>query len=269
MKKGALLICIYCICLQSIAQRTWNSFTRTLNSTVRSIVADTGDSFYIGGNFDNIGDSTSGIAYWNGTDIIQIGTPGLTNATVLSMLKFNGGLVAGGRFNYIDTSACNNIAFWDGGKWTPLGDGFNYTGATTVSTLAVYDNKLYAAGNFNLSGSDSIHNIAKWDGLKWVPLNSGTNGAVRSLCVYNGELYAGGNFSSAGGLSVNNIAKWNGTSWSAVDSGLQYTGATTVIVMREYNGNLYVGGNYSVGGGNTNGFIARWNDTTCQMLVTD
>lgn len=247
--------------MQLPAQNTWNSLSGNVNSTVRTIVADTVDSFYIGGHFTGIGpDSTAGIAYWNGSSYMQIGSPGVENAQVLSMIKFNNGLVAAGTFNYIDTTACNNIAFWDGKRWSALGNGLDYTGATTVSTLAIFENELYAGGIFTFSGADTVNNIAKWTGERWNSLGSGVNGTVYSICAYDGKLYVAGSFTVAGSLDVKNIARWDGSNWDYVDSGLEYTGATTVSTLRVYNGNLYAGGNY-IETDTTKGFISKWDGT--------
>jgi trimeric autotransporter adhesin len=177
------------------------------------------------------------------------------------MIKYNGGLIAAGSFNYIDSTSCNNIAFWNGYQWFPLGNGLEYTGATTVSTLAVYQNELYAAGSFTLSGSDTVNNIAKWNGTEWTSLGVGINGTVKNMCVFDSGLYVGGSFTEAGGIAVNNIVKWNGSNWSAVGNGLEYTGATTVSTLQAFNGNLFAGGNFDIGDGNSIGFIAKWNGT--------
>jgi trimeric autotransporter adhesin len=259
MKKLFPLIIAFIWSTQLSAQNYWDTFSGSpMNSTVKTIVADTGDSFYVGGYFTEIGnDSIAGIAYWNGSYYTTIGKPGLSNAQVLSMVKFNGGLVAGGTFDFIDTTPCNNVAFWDGSEWSPLGSGLEYTGATTVSTLAVYEDTLYAAGNFSFSGSDSVHNIAKWTGENWEPLGLGVNGTVNSMYVFDGELYVAGSFLEAGGLTTKNIARWDGHDWDYAGDGLEYTGATTVSTLQVFNDNLYAGGSY-IQDDTTFGFIAKW-----------
>jgi hypothetical protein len=54
MKKAYLLIFTFYFCLEINAQKSWSGFAGGLNATVTTIVADTGDSFYIGGSFTNI-----------------------------------------------------------------------------------------------------------------------------------------------------------------------------------------------------------------------
>ncbi|MCW3072490.1 MAG: hypothetical protein JWO44_2380 [Bacteroidetes bacterium] len=260
MKKiYSLLLAALLVNFSSFAQHSWSSYGDRLNSSVNTIVPDTGNIFYIGGSFTTIGtDSIGGIAKWNGTKFSKLGLKGITGSEVVAMIKFNGGIVAAGNFSRIDTTACNNIGYWDGLKWNPMGDGLDYTGATTVSTLIVYDSNLYAAGTFSTSGNNTVSNIAKWNGSSWLGLGSGVNGTIRTMCVYNGDLYVAGTFTTAGSTSVHNIARWDGSSWHDLDGGLEYTGATTVSTLHAFNGNLYAGGNFTTAGGEIAGPVAAW-----------
>jgi hypothetical protein len=244
------------------AQNSWSKIVHQPNSSVNAILADTGDTFFIGGAFTLIGtDSIPGIARWTGSAFEKVGDQGITGSNVSAITHFADGIAVGGTFSMLDTESCNNIGYWDGSRWNPLGNGFDYTGATTVSTLIIYDDELYAAGTFTISGSDTVNNIARWNSTRWEALSSGINGTVRALCIYNGELYAAGTFTNAGGVEVNNIAKWDGSNWSAAGGGLKYTGATTVSTLQVYNGHLYAGGTFDQAGGNTAEHIAKWDGT--------
>jgi trimeric autotransporter adhesin len=241
------------------AQHSWFQPGPKINGSVTSILPDVDDTYYIGGSFTVVGnDTVSGIMRWDGNKFTKVGSTGITGASIQCMVKYNGNVVVAGNFNSIDSVSCNNIAYWDGTNWNPFGNGLEYTGATTVSTLTVFKGDLYAAGSFQVSGSDSVSNIAKWDGTDWVPLQDGVKGVVRTMCEYNGELYVGGTFPYAGGLAVNNIAKWDGNDWYPVGDGLEYTGATTVSTLQVYNGNLYAGGIFHNSGTVSIEHVARW-----------
>ncbi len=159
-------------------------------------------------------------------------------------------LVAGGFFTTVGggTSA-NNIAFWDGGSWQPMGSGMAGSGAGVLA-LAVFNNQLVAAGVFTSAGGVSVNNIARWNGSSWQTLGSGLTAAglvnVTSLCVYNGQLYAGGSFSSAGGTALTGMARWNGSSWSSAPAGPGPE--TEAFAMTVYNNQLYAGGQGSFNG---------------------
>lgn len=263
MKRSALLF-LFAITfsLHISAQYKWFPVGDTLNSSIKTILSDTASSFYVGGTFTMLGaNNVSGIAKWNGTGWNQIAGSGITGSEVAAIVHFNNGIVAGGIFSAVDSVSCNNIAYYDGISWTPLGNGLDYTGGITVSTLTIYNGDLYAGGTFTTSAGNTLNNIAKWNGSNWVALGSGINGTVSSLCVYKNKLYAGGTFTNAGGVSVNNIACWNGSNWNDVDGGVSYTGGITVSTMQVYNDLLYVGGTFQLVSGDSIDNIARWNDT--------
>jgi trimeric autotransporter adhesin len=95
----------------------------------------------------------------------------------------------------------NNIAMWNGSKWTKVGKGIN----GTVNALVYYNNLLVAAGSFTSAGDTPANNIAAWNGTSWSALGNGINGTVYSLAIFNNNLYAGGgDFTSPG----NGIAEY-------------------------------------------------------------
>ncbi|MDF2438401.1 MAG: hypothetical protein K0Q95_2777 [Bacteroidota bacterium] len=241
------------------AQHSWFQPGPKLNGTVKAILPGVGDSYFLLGSFTKVGeDSISGIAKWDGEKFSKVGSSGIEGTSINAAIYYNGDIVVAGNFSSIDSVVCNNIALWDGSQWSSLGNGFNYTGATTVSTLTVYKGDLYAGGSFQLSGSDSVSNIAKWNGSSWIALGDGIKGEVKTMYVHNNELYVGGTFPYAGTLQVNNIAKWDGSDWSEVGEGLEYTGATTVSTLQAYNGNLYAGGIFYNSGTTSMSHVAMW-----------
>jgi len=98
----------------------------------------------------------------------------------------------------------NNVAFWDGDSWQPLGEGLN----GPVIALTVYNGRLIAGGDFTEAGGQPANNIAAWDGSQWSPLGSGVNGEVWELLVYHNDLVVSGDFSLAGGKLSPFISLW-------------------------------------------------------------
>jgi hypothetical protein len=179
-------------------------------------------------------------------------------------------LYAGGSFTMAGGATVNNIAKWDGTRWSALGLGV----FGRVRSLTVFDNgagpALYAGGSFVRAGGVTANNIAKWNGTNWSTLGSGMNSAVYALTVYDvGDgpaLYTGGVFTSAGGVAASYVAKWNGTSWSALGSGVNlYVYSLTGYDAGSGPG-LYAGGAFTTAGGATANRIARWDGTSWSSL---
>jgi hypothetical protein len=112
-------------------------------------------------------------------------------------------LYAGGASTRCGRRRGEQIAKWDGSRWSALGSGLD----RHVFGLAVYDDgggpALYAAGYLHERGDLPANRIAKMGRLELVPLGSGTDSTVSSLAVYDDgggpALYAAGYFTSAGG----------------------------------------------------------------------
>ena len=142
--------------------------------------------------------------------------------TVYALLKDGAGnIYVGGDFITAGGVIVNNIAKWDGTKWSALGTGVFSQYGSSIQALAMDGaGNLYAGGSFTNAGGVLANNIAKWDGTTWSALGTapdfGVSNTVNALAVDGGNLYAGGNFTTAGGVPVNRIAKWDGTAWSAL-----------------------------------------------------
>ncbi|MBK9188527.1 MAG: hypothetical protein IPM33_06165 [Phycisphaerales bacterium] len=142
-------------------------------------------------------------------------------------------LVAGGFFTSIGGVAANNIAYWNGDAWQPLGLGVN--GA--VRTLGTWDPDgggplpalLIAGGAFVTAGGASAQRIARWDGQRWEAMGQGMNFDVWSITSwdpdgpgggFSPQFVAVGDFTQAGGTSVNYVARWDGGAWYPFASGV-------------------------------------------------
>ncbi len=173
-----------------------------------------------------------------------------TNATVWSVLVFDGDLIVGGEFTTAGGVTVNRIAKWNGTNWSALGTGMN----GSVRDLAVFNNELYAVGLFTSAGGVTANRIAKWNGSTWSALGLGLNNSGYAIHVFGNALYVGGAFTTAGGITVNRIAKWTGA-WSALGSGTN----STVYAINDFGNNLIVGGSFTTIGGVPVGRVGRWN----------
>ncbi|MBX0327775.1 hypothetical protein K2Z83_08810, partial [Oscillochloris sp. ZM17-4] len=161
-----------------------------------------------------------------------------------------GNVYVGGTFTYAGGVLANNIAMWDGSRWSSLASGSN----DKVYALAVAGGSLYAAGAFTQIGAISANHIAKWNpGTKaWSALGSGINNTVYTLAYADGLLYAGGNFTAAGSALANDVAYWDGAQWHAFGDTFQIyqvnqRGAendTTVYALAIAGSDVYVGGQF-------------------------
>jgi hypothetical protein len=208
----------------------------------------------------------------------------------------------GGTFSRIGSVAADQIAKWDGAKWSALGDGLtgvveaiavsgNSVYAATGNNLYVWDghtwsvfgggvagvsavvvsgSDLYVGGTFNAAGGVSANGIAKWDGSSWSALGSGMTNRVRTIAVNGSDVYAGGDFITAGGVNANGVARWDETSWHPLGDGVaSCPGCHPEVDSIAVSGSdLYVGGDFETAGGISAPGIARWNGTTWSGLST-
>jgi hypothetical protein len=190
---------------------------------------------------------------------------GGTDGAVLSLVSYDGKLVAGGSFTTAGGVAAQNIAAWDGSSWSPLGEGVSsespsFYGAS-VEALAVYRGQLIAAGTFNRSGGKPVNRIAMWNGSEWTALGSGMASAASALAVFRDRLIVGGRFDSTGSASTSYVSSWDGSSWSYVGSGIN--GMESVYSMFVNDDRLIVGGSPT---NSLAGAVAIWDGTSWTSL---
>lgn len=243
-----------------------------------------GPALYAGGSFLVAGGvAVNRIARWNGVTWEPVGNG--TNKAVNVLKVFDAGdgeglsLFAGGDFETASGTLVNQVAAWNGSKWSPLGTGMGSAAATpAVNAMAIFDDQsgsgpaLYAGGSFTAVGGSNTAFIVKWDGAEWSPLGAGVDGAVNALVVHDDglgggpALYAGGWFNNAGGLPASGIARWNGSAWSPLGSGVSGQSAKVLSLASIQNGPdgpsmLYAGGVFTMAGGVNVGRLAKWNGT--------
>jgi hypothetical protein len=167
-----------------------------------------------------VGDSgPAKIMRWDGQTVTTM-CPGFTvNDSVFAAVDWDGVLVVGGRFHYVEPSLLDNVGFWSGSSWHPLGPGLQGWFEPYVWTLAVYEGQIVAGGRFDYSGTSTLGNIARWDGQAWQPMGH-FNGIVNDLEVHDGSLVAVGEFTEADGVPVRHIARWDGHAWQPIGPGV-------------------------------------------------
>ncbi|MGE3181863.1 MAG: hypothetical protein AB7N71_09545, partial [Phycisphaerae bacterium] len=83
---------------------------------------------------------------------------------VLAIEAYQGNLYVGGSFDTASGVAANNVAYWDGTSWHPLGVG----ASSIVTALHCYQDKLFVGGYFNsVGGIPFSGGLATWDGTDW------------------------------------------------------------------------------------------------------
>lgn len=176
-------------------------------------------------------------------------------------------LVVGGRFSVAGDIFANNIATWNGQRWSTLGDGVNVTNAFSlgVTALTVDSNgDLIVGGDFGTASGVTVNHVARWDGSAWHALGTGLASSstiqVNAFHVNTaGDVIVGGAFSHAGGVAVNGVARWNGVAWSGIGGGVGGVQPVVSAVIEAPGGDLLIGGAFSSAGGVTATGVARWN----------
>lgn len=101
-------------------------------------------------------------------------------------------LVVGGAFTAVDGVVANNVAYWDGAAWRPIGAGLN----GPVNTLLSFDPDgsgpappvLIAGGEFTGSSTAQVVRVAVSADLDgWTALGTGLNSTVHALASYDGD----------------------------------------------------------------------------------
>jgi hypothetical protein len=261
---------------------TWNAVGTNAGGADSEIyaVAVSGTNVYVGGYFTSVGNVPANrIAKWDGTRwsaLVETTTAGSYNGIGGSGVTGHGSVYAlavsgttvyvAGSFGYAGGGAANNIAKWDGTRWSALGTGMT----STVYALAVAGTTLYAGGEFSTAGGVAANRVAKWNGTAWSALGSGTtngtNAAVYALATLGTSVYVGGTFTTAGGLAANRIAKWDGTTWSTLGTGTTNGLSGGAYALAASGTDLYVGGGFATAGGVTVNSIARWDGTSWNSL---
>ncbi len=181
-----------------------------LISGVHALAIDGNNNLYVGGSFDG------GIARWesssgNWTIPFQGGLPAAANDFVDDIALSGNKLYIAGKFAQVGGVAANNIAMWDGVKWSGLGSGTD----GWIEAIAISSNgsELFAGGEFSKAGNKNAPFLARLNlgqsGPSAPAITSApsANGTVGSAFSY--QITASNNATSfgatglPGGLTVN------------------------------------------------------------------
>jgi len=163
---------------------------------------------------------------------------------VYAILAWQDGFVVAGNFSRIGDIDANNIAYWDGAVWHPLGSGTD----GMIECLAEYDGDLIVGGDFADAGGVGCDNVARWDGDAWHAMADGSYHSLRSLVICGGTLY--GTIFQDGedgqGVWTSRVGAWNGSSWDILGKSRfgEYGPYHEAIVtcLGDWNGTLVAGG---------------------------
>ncbi|AKF03124.1 hypothetical protein [Sandaracinus amylolyticus] len=250
----------------------WSGLGEGVPGAPRVIAVDEGtpDVVYVGGEFTEAGGARAlNLARWDGTSWSDLGrgmrgypyefdpsqfTPSRVSAIVID--PSSGDVIVGGSFSAIgadDTLVeTNNVARWDGTRWTAFGDGLGDLNGP-VHALAWWDGRLVAAGEFTSSGRDEVLRFAVWTGTDWEPIGTGApTGTPVALETVGDVLFTAGNIDFDGVKSF--VSVFDGTTWS----GLGVGPSDSAEALAAIEGGVLAGGVFDRAGGAGAVGIARW-----------
>jgi hypothetical protein len=239
-----------------------------------------GSTLYVGGTFLDAGgvaDADNLVACSLSSGAMSLTLPaGKTFSGPVEALTAdsNGVLYAGGRFlNLNDVPATDNVAFFSGGAWFPMGSGVNACSCALngfVRSLTAVGTDIYVGTDAKaVGGIVQADNVVRWSGAAgaWSAVGSnaaGTGGwfpfttTIYGLTSSGSKIYATGNFTDAGGdPAADNVAVFDGTAWHSVGSDGAGNGpwvgdgSSLAIFPAVEPRRLYAGGGFTSAGGDT------------------
>ena len=174
-------------------------------------------------------------------------------AYVFDLLPYGDKLIVGGIFHYAGGIEARNLAAWDGGAWSVLGEN-DPNG--TVRVLLEADGALYVGGGLRYVGELLVNGLARWDGQSWAALGNGPSQGVFALAWWDDgagpTIYAGGMLGNA------RIRKWTGSAWVSVGGGCDLDVNALAVFDDGTGPALYAGGWFDHCGGVATSRIAKW-----------
>ncbi len=273
----------------NLTTKTWSPLSVGIQLVVKSIAVVNSSEIYCGvfaQGFDLPSLNSYGwITKWNGTQWTQIGgmlksSSGLALASVNAIAVVNsneiyvGGVFSSG-FNGQSEITLNNIAKYNGGTWTSVGNGLYQTTGWAfpeVKCMVYNAGSLYVGGNFKRafqsgSGFVDVSGLAKWNINSWSavgqPLSIGgvITPIIQSIAVSENLVTVGGLFDRAGSQTdFGNIAQWNGSSWNSLNGG----GNNRVYSISHVGNRVFATGDFTSIGGQNRQRIAYWDMATNQ-----
>jgi len=171
-----------------------------------------------------------------------------TDGSINVLLNDDTRMILAGSFQTADGVACSNVAVWENGMFSPLGNGV--IGA--VQTGILFDDDIYLAGTF-LGPQGQPYNLAQWDGTEWT-YQSVLLGEINVLHIHDGQLVAGGSLHTGGAPGYSLVSSADGKTWTAVDQGFN----APIHALTSFDGSLIVGGEFTSIGAMQASFVASW-----------
>jgi hypothetical protein len=189
----------------------WEVIATPPNGFTSQTVEVFNGELYLSGTFTS--GSPNKVAKYDGVNWVRIGgdfagAPS-SFAQIQVLYSDSNYLYAGGKFVSAGANLANNICYWDGSEWLPMGDGFN----DIVLDIMEFQGDIYATGGFTASGLDTtVKNIARWDGTSWNPIIDSVelNYAYR-MEVFGSDLIIGGIIGEIQGQEHFGASSWDGT----------------------------------------------------------
>jgi hypothetical protein len=249
---------------------------------VSVLAFDETGTLYASGWFDSAGGvAACNIAKWDGSAWHAAGN---TVRHEVSMDHFyysnfipalacgkNNKLYAGGDFNIMGDAFADDIAQWDGARWSAIGrENSNGLNNYVLACAADKNGNVFAGGQFLTAGCKPLRHIGRWNGTGWTALGNGIEanwfGLGAMAVSESGILYAAGRIDSAGAAAANNIVQWDGAVWKPLGGGVN--GDVNHLVAGR-NGALYASGSFDSAGGKTAYSIAKWDGDSWSALGND
>ena len=230
-------------------------------ASVNAIVVS-GDSVYFGGEFTRVGEmKATNIVLWDRKQDLwmPLGKDGNSEGvegTVQSIQVVGGKVYVGGSFNRAGGVDVQNLALWDGEKWSGIGDGL----AGEVRKIALHGDTLYALRErpAPLPPNDAGGLVFQWDGNAWTDLLKSSGLSTRRIYDImldrEGRLFVGGGQHDTTGAPENpkfyassfrdsRTGRWqllsdSGTSYAGYMTQFTQTQDGTIYVLVPFNGSL-------------------------------
>jgi hypothetical protein len=240
---------------------------------VNTIAIGDSGKVYIGGAFEN------SVVSWKNTTWGTLGskTPlvgtgyydglgeGLGLIRAIAVGK-DGKAYVGGTFSSIGGVAVNNIAVWDNGAWTTVGNGMDYK----VLALTVGPNgNLYAGGSFDNVSGISTRAVAQWNGSAWSAMQNGLFAIVNAFAWDRfGNLYAGGSIINSVGSPSDTLfyTRWSGFAWDTINTAIVSRFPVLNCLAVDRQRNVYAGGYFTKPGIDTMVNVAEWTNGAWNSL---
>jgi hypothetical protein len=240
-------------------------------------LATRGDELFAGGDFTSAGGApASGIARWSRAagswSPLGEGVMGLTTArSVTAIAATPDAIYIGGNFTNAGNVRVNNVARWDGARWSPLGSGLaSGVDGPVAALVADSAGAIYAGGEFLTAGGKPARYLARWDsasGWKVIP-GDPLSAPVHSLAIADGDLIAGGEFTAVGNKGLRFLARRSALGWSSAGSdGRGLNGPVHALAAAP--GALYAGGEFTSAAGIYARFVAELNGGRWNSLGAD